>query len=61
VVHDLPKDYSKLPPSPPIDQVILLDPLLATGGTVIAALQMLIDWGLSGEDRVFEFLVQAPD
>lgn len=38
--------YSKLPPSPPIDQVYLLDPLLATGGTVCAALAMIVDWGI---------------
>jgi len=39
-------DYSKLPPSPPIDEVILLDPLIATGGTACAALTMIIDWGV---------------
>ncbi|TFK29352.1 UDP-N-acetylglucosamine 1-carboxyvinyltransferase [Coprinopsis marcescibilis] len=38
--------YSKLPPSPPIDNVLLLDPLIATGGTVCAALSMLVDWGI---------------
>lgn len=42
-------DYSKLPPSPPIDSVYLLDPLVATGGTACAALSMLVDWGLPGE------------
>ncbi|KAJ2914295.1 hypothetical protein MD484_g6159, partial [Candolleomyces efflorescens] len=41
--------YSKLPPSPPIDQVYLLDPLLATGGTACAALTMIIDWGIPVE------------
>lgn len=39
-------DYSKLPPSPPVDQVFLLDPLIATGGTALAALAMIIDWGI---------------
>lgn len=38
--------YSKLPPSPPCDQVFLLDPLIATGGTAIAALTMVIEWGI---------------
>ncbi|KAF9483951.1 armadillo/beta-catenin/plakoglobin [Pholiota conissans] len=38
--------YSKLPPSPPIDQVFLLDPLIATGGTASAALAMIADWGI---------------
>ncbi|KAJ7095254.1 armadillo/beta-catenin/plakoglobin [Mycena belliarum] len=38
--------YSKLPPSPPIDMVFLLDPLIATGGTALAALSMITDWGM---------------
>ncbi|PPQ83300.1 hypothetical protein CVT25_004039 [Psilocybe cyanescens] len=38
--------YSKLPPSPPIDRVFLLDPLIATGGTACAALAMIVDWGI---------------
>ncbi|KAF8914058.1 methyltransferase-domain-containing protein [Gymnopilus junonius] len=43
-------DYSKLPPSPPIDQVFLLDPLIATGGTACAALGMIVEWGISLKD-----------
>ncbi|KAJ7638684.1 armadillo/beta-catenin/plakoglobin [Roridomyces roridus] len=39
--------YSKLPSSPPIDMVFLLDPLIATGGTACAALSMIQDWGMS--------------
>jgi len=39
--------YSKLPPSPPVDHVFLLDPLIATGGTACAALSMLLDWGIA--------------
>lgn len=38
--------YSKLPPSPPVDTVFLLDPLVATGGTACAALTMIVDWGI---------------
>ncbi|KAG6817203.1 hypothetical protein H0H87_011561 [Tephrocybe sp. NHM501043] len=41
--------YSKLPPSPPVDQVFLLDPLIATGGTACAALAMIVDWGIPGK------------
>lgn len=41
-------DYSKLPASPPVDMVYLLDPLIATGGTALAALTMIIDWGIPG-------------
>jgi len=42
--------YSKLPPSPPVDQVFLLDPLIATGGTACAALAMIVDWGIPVEN-----------
>lgn len=45
-------DYSKLPPTPPIDMCFLLDPLLATGGTACAALTMIIDWGVPGKTVV---------
>ncbi|KIJ70247.1 hypothetical protein HYDPIDRAFT_172119 [Hydnomerulius pinastri MD-312] len=38
--------YSKLPSVPTVDTVFLLDPLVATGGTVCAALTMLLDWGI---------------
>lgn len=38
-------DYSKLPSEPNVDQVFLLDPLIATGGTVREALNMIKDWG----------------
>ncbi|WWD20200.1 uracil phosphoribosyltransferase [Kwoniella shandongensis] len=38
--------YSKLPSQVTADLVFLLDPLIATGGTAIAALHMLTEWGL---------------
>ncbi|EIW71665.1 uracil phosphoribosyltransferase [Tremella mesenterica] len=38
--------YSKLPTEVTADLVFVLDPLIATGGTAIAALGMLTDWGL---------------
>ncbi|KAI9001337.1 assimilatory sulfite reductase [Trametes punicea] len=38
--------YSKLPPNPTVDLVFLLDPLIATGGTACAALNMVIEWGI---------------
>ncbi|KAH8113305.1 armadillo/beta-catenin/plakoglobin [Phellopilus nigrolimitatus] len=38
--------YSKLPSEVTVDVCYLLDPLVATGGTACAALQMLVDWGL---------------
>jgi len=42
--------YSKLPSSPTVDMVYLLDPLVATGGTAIAAINMLTDWGITVEN-----------
>ncbi|WVQ79386.1 uracil phosphoribosyltransferase [Cryptococcus sp. DSM 104549] len=39
--------YSKLPSKVTADLVFLLDPLIATGGTAIAALNMLTEWGLA--------------
>jgi len=51
--YDSLTDYSKLPPSPPIDQVFLLDPLIATGGTACAALGMIVDWGIPGMVSLF--------
>ena len=41
-------DYSKLPTQPPVDTVYLLDPLIATGGTACAAMNMILDWGVPG-------------
>jgi uracil phosphoribosyltransferase len=41
--------YSKLPKSVTADIVYILDPMIATGGTVVAALGMLTEWGLREE------------
>ena len=38
--------YSKLPPSEPVDVALVLDPMLATGGSVLAALATLTEWGV---------------
>ncbi|CAE6416670.1 unnamed protein product [Rhizoctonia solani] len=38
--------YSKLPTQPTVDQVFIVDPLIATGGTAIAAVHMILDWGI---------------
>ena len=43
------QDYSKLPPNPTVDQVFLLDPLIATGGTACAAMNMILEWGIPGK------------
>jgi len=38
--------YSKLPHSRPVDVALLLDPMLATGGSALAALAALQRWGV---------------
>jgi uracil phosphoribosyltransferase len=40
------KYYAKLPPERPVDIALVLDPMLATGGSVVAVLAMLQDWGV---------------
>ena len=37
--------YNKLPSDPSIDLSLVLDPMLATGGSAIAAIDMLKKWG----------------
>lgn len=39
--------YEKLPATPNIDVALVVDPMLATGGSVIAAISRLKKWGLS--------------
>jgi uracil phosphoribosyltransferase len=38
--------YSKLPPSQPVDVALVVDPMLATGGSATAALAALARWGV---------------
>lgn len=39
--------YNKLPPTCPDDLVIVLDPMLATGGSAVDAISVLKEWGAS--------------
>ena len=38
--------YSKLPPGHPVDTALIVDPMLATGGSITAALETLYTWGI---------------
>lgn len=38
--------YDKLPPGDPVDVAFVLDPMLATGGSAMAACQTLKEWGV---------------
>jgi uracil phosphoribosyltransferase len=40
------KYYSKLPPERPVDVALILDPMLATGGSAVDALTTLREWGV---------------
>ncbi|KAJ8516358.1 hypothetical protein ONZ45_g6300 [Pleurotus djamor] len=64
--------YSKLPKNPTVERVFILDPLIATGGTALAALSMILDWGvpvghikllcvLGSKDGLAEVHKQHPD
>jgi uracil phosphoribosyltransferase len=37
--------YNKLPTSPTVQLCLVLDPMLATGGSAVAAIDMLKEWG----------------
>ncbi len=37
--------YARLPVSPTVDLSLILDPMLATGGSAVAAVDILKDWG----------------
>lgn len=47
--------YSKLPASEPVDVALVIDPMLATGGSIIAALAALKRWGVS-QTRVLSII-----
>jgi uracil phosphoribosyltransferase len=38
--------YSKLPPHGPVDVALVVDPMLATGGSATAAIELLKAWGV---------------
>jgi uracil phosphoribosyltransferase len=61
-VTKLPKlYYSALPADIAQRHVLLLDPMLATGGTALAAIQVLLDEGVPEEHIVFVTLLTAPE
>jgi uracil phosphoribosyltransferase len=51
--------YNRLPPEPTVDVALVLDPMLATGGSAIAAVDVLKSWGVP-EVR-FVGLIAAPE
>ena len=39
--------YKKIPDSEPVDMALVLDPMLATGGSAVSALEVLAKWGVA--------------
>lgn len=53
--------YSSLPRDIADRHVLLLDPMLATGGTALAAIGVLLDAGVAEENIVFVSLITVPE
>lgn len=53
--------YKKLPGDIAERQVLLLDPMLATGGSAMMAIQVLLDQGVLEENITFVNLVSCPE
>jgi uracil phosphoribosyltransferase len=51
--------YNKLPPQVDVDVCLVLDPMLATGGSAVAAVSVLKDWGAT--QIKFLGLIAAPE
>ena len=53
--------YSKLPPNVANQTIILCDPMLATGGSAIKAIESLLEKGVKVENIVFSNVVSCPE
>ncbi len=53
--------YAKLPPDIANRHVLLLDPMLATGGSVCKAIEVLKDHGVAEEKIIFVNLISTPE
>ena len=51
--------YEKLPDTPTVDIALVLDPMLATGGSAAAAIRRIHDWGV--QDIRLLSLIGAPE
>lgn len=51
--------YKKLPPGDPVDVALILDPMLATGGSAVAALEAVTNWGVP--DIKLLAMIAAPE
>jgi len=53
--------YTKLPSDVSSRYILLLDPMLATGGTVVKAIEVLVGLGVPQEKIIFVNLIAAPE
>ncbi len=51
--------YDKLHSVPNVDMVFLVDPMLATGGSLVSAIDRLFQWGI--QDIILMSLIAAPE
>ena len=51
--------YNKLPPEPTVDLCLVVDPMLATGGSAVAVIDVVKAWGIT--DIKFLALIAAPE
>jgi uracil phosphoribosyltransferase len=53
--------YEKLPPIGRNDKVIILDPMVATGGTAVSTLKILKDKGIDEQQILFVAIIGVPE
>ena len=51
--------YNKLPKGSPVDVALVLDPMLATGGSACMALESMRDWG--AKETIMVAILSAPE
>ncbi|KAG2198182.1 hypothetical protein INT47_000383 [Mucor saturninus] len=57
VSHQPVEYYNKLPDVPNVDVCYVLDPVIATGNTAVATINMLKEWGVTGSQIKFVAIV----
>ncbi|KAI7868009.1 uracil phosphoribosyltransferase-domain-containing protein [Spinellus fusiger] len=51
--------YNKLPHSPNVDMCFILDPIIATGNTAVATINILKEWGIPGSQIKYVSIVAS--
>lgn len=57
VSHQPVEYYNKLPDTPNVDLCYVLDPVIATGNTAVATINILKEWGMDGSKIKFVAVV----